>query len=86
MRHTREPKSKFTATLPKDLSLHSENNVGVDTTLPSLSNLIKTNESDQMEFMKSLPFLLMGCARNGVLEHMTDNEIKDLRINERYGL
>jgi hypothetical protein len=81
MRHTREPKSKLTASLPKHFTSHKENNVDGSTT----STLI-SNPSDQIEFIKSLPFLLMGCARNGVLEHMTDNEIKDLRIKERYGL
>jgi hypothetical protein len=45
----------------------------------------KSTQSDSIAFRSSLPYRLMGCAQ-GFMSNMTDDEIKEMMVRDRYGL
>jgi len=45
----------------------------------------KSTQSDAIKFRSSLPYRLMGCAQ-GFMSNMSDDEIKEMMIRDRYGL
>jgi hypothetical protein len=45
----------------------------------------KSTQSEPIAFRSSLPYRLMGCAQ-GFMSNMTDDEIKEMMVRDRYGL
>ena len=95
MKANKEPKVKLTLTVKKSAIEEAKKYASREG--KSLSNivedyLVKYSRTDNgnlqggEEFENSLPYKLMGCAKGGPLDNMTDKEIKDMRIKDRYGL
>ena len=87
----KEPKAKLTLSVKKSAIEQAKEYAELEGS--SLSNIVeeflveyaKTSKKDDVEFKKSLPFLLMGCAK-GPLSNMSDKELKDMWAKEKYGL
>lgn len=95
MKTPKEQKVKLTLTVKKSAIEEAKKYASLEGS--SLSNIVedylvkyskreKKEESPINELKKSLAYELMGCAKDGPLSNMTDKEIKDLRIKERYNL
>lgn len=95
MKKVKETKVKLTLTVKK--SVIEEAKVHASLSETSLSSLIedylvsyskKNNQSKSEieDFKESLPYKLMGFAKDGPLSNMTDKEIKDQRIKDKFGL
>lgn len=93
MKSTKEPKVKLTLTVKKSAIENAKKYAQLDGS--SLSNIVEeylveysksSQEEEQSDFKNSLAYRLMGCAKEGPLSNMTDEEIKDMRIKDRYGL
>ena len=95
MKTTKEPKVKLTLTVKKSAIEEAKKYATAEGS--SLSNIVEeylvkyskkheAMQSEQKDITKSLAYQLMGCAGDGPLNNMTDREIKDLRIKERYNL
>jgi hypothetical protein len=93
MKSTKEPKVKLTLTVKKSAIENAKKYAQLDGS--SLSNIVedylveysKSNkESEQSDFKGSLAYQLMGCAKGGPLDNMTDDEIKDMYVKDRFGL
>ncbi|MCF0050900.1 DUF6364 family protein [Dyadobacter chenwenxiniae] len=93
MKSTKEPKVKLTLTVKKSAIENAKKYAQLDGS--SLSSIVedylveysKTSKAEnQSDFKNSLAYQLMGCAKGGPLDNMTDDEIKDMRIKDRYGL
>ena len=95
MKSAKEPKVKLTLTVRKSAIEEAKKYASQEGT--SLSNIVedylvkyskknKTNDNEEKDITKSLAYQLMGCAKDGPLSNITDNEIKDLRIKDRYNL
>ena len=93
MKSTKEPKVKLTLTVKKSAIENAKKYAQLDGS--SLSSIVedylveysKISETEKhSDFKNSLAYQLMGCAKGGPLDNMTDDEIKDMRIKDRYGL
>ena len=95
MKSAKEPKVKLTLTVRKSAIEEAKKYASQEGI--SLSNIVedylvkyskknKTNDNEEKDITKSLAYQLMGCAKDGQLSNMTDKEIKDLRIKDRYNL
>ena len=95
MKSAKEPKVKLTLTVRKSAIQEAKKYASQEGI--SLSNIVedylvkyskknKTNDNEEKDITKSLAYQLMGCAKDGPLSNMTDKEIKDLRIKDRYNL
>jgi hypothetical protein len=93
MKTTKEPKVKLTLSVKKSAIDNAKKYAQLDGS--SLSSIVedylveysKSNKAEnQSDFKNSLAYQLMGCAKGGPLDNMTDDEIKDMRMKDRYGL
>lgn len=91
MKTAREPKVKLTLSVRKSAIEQAKKFAATQGT--SLSLLIEeylinyTKPEQDAELKKpSLADQLFGCAIDGPLRYMTDKEIKDLMVKDKYGL
>ena len=91
MKSTKEPKVKLTLSVKKSAIEEAKKYAAITGT--SLSNLFedyllsyaRSNTKAELEKF-SLADQLFGCAKDGPLSNMTDKEIKDMMVKDRYGL
>jgi hypothetical protein len=91
MSTAKEPKVKLTLSIRK--SAIEQAKIIVASHGTSLSNLIEEYlinytkpEREAGQKKLSLADQLFGCAKDGPLRYMTDKEIKDLMVKDKYGL
>ncbi|WP_254560414.1 DUF6364 family protein [Dyadobacter diqingensis] len=95
MKSVKEPKVKLTLTVKKSAIDEAKKYASQAGT--SLSNIVEDYlvnysknkqepKSDTRDFKQSLAYQLMGFAKDGPISSMTDDEIKNLRIKERFNL
>jgi hypothetical protein len=91
MKTVKEPKVKLTLSVRKSAIEQAKRFAATRGT--SLSNLFEEyllsyTKSDDITIAKkpSIADELFGCAKDGPLRYMTDREIKDLMIKDKYGL
>ena len=91
MKSTKEPKVKLTLSVRKSAIDQAKRFAATQGT--SLSHLFEeyllnsTKADDAKEFKKSsIADELFGCAKDGPLRYMSDKEIKDLMVKEKYGI
>ena len=91
MRETKEPKVKLTLTVKKSAIEEAKKYATKEGS--SLSNivedyLIRYSRKRQIKLNETLNIAdqLFGCVKGGPLSNMSDREIKDLRIKEKYNL
>lgn len=95
MEANKEPKVKLTLTVKKSVIEEAKRYASLSDI--SLSNLVEdylatySRRTDQStteveDFKESLPYKLMGFAKDGPLSSKTDDEIKSMRIKEKFGL
>ncbi|MCE7064646.1 DUF6364 family protein [Dyadobacter sp. CY326] len=91
MKSTKEPKVKLTLSVKKSAIEDARKFAALQGT--SLSSLFEeyllsySRSQNKAEFEKySLADELFGCAKDGPLRNMTDKEIKDMMVKDRYGL
>lgn len=91
MKTTKEPKVKLTLSVRKSAIEQAKRFAAAHGT--SLSHLFEeyllnsTKSNDTGDIKKpSIADELFGCAKDGPLRYMTDREIKDLMVKDRYGI
>ncbi|MCF2446397.1 DUF6364 family protein [Dyadobacter sp. CY345] len=95
MAANKEPKVKLTLTVKKSVIEEAKRYASLSEI--SISNLVedylatysKKNSQPTTEiedFKESLPYKLMGFAKDGPLSKMTDDEIRSMRVKEKFGL
>lgn len=91
MKITKEPKVKLTLTVKKSAIEEAKKYATAEGS--SLSSIVEDylvkyskKHHNSSNSTPNIADQLFGCAKNGPLSNMTDKEIKDLRIKERYNL
>lgn len=91
MKSAKEPKVKLTLTVRKSAIEEAKKYATAEGS--SLSNIVEDylvkyskKHQNNSEGTQNIADLLFGCAKDGPLSNMTDKEIKDLKIKERYNL